>query len=138
MERRLLAFKILRQGFYWPTLRVDAHSYAKKCKQCQLFSTVPKQPPKEMVSVLSPISFAMWSVDIVRILSTSNKQAKYCIVAIYYMTKWVEARPLATSFEDVAQKFMLEQVILRFEISKVCVSDNGTQFIGNKFRKFLI
>lgn len=90
-----------------------------------------------MASVLSPIPFTMWAVDIVGILPTSTKQAKHCIVAINYMTKWVEARPLATNTEEEAKKFMLEQVILRFRIPKVCVSDNGTQFVGNKIRKFL-
>ncbi|XP_074351861.1 uncharacterized protein LOC141691009 [Apium graveolens] len=50
---RSLTFKILRQGFFWPTLKADASEYLKKCVRCQLFSTVPKQPPEEMTSVLS-------------------------------------------------------------------------------------
>ncbi|XP_074346718.1 uncharacterized protein LOC141685523 [Apium graveolens] len=70
---RSLAFKILRQGFFWPTLKADAIDYAKKCVQCQLFSTVPKQPLEEMTSILSPIPFAVWVVDIVGILPTSMK-----------------------------------------------------------------
>lgn len=90
-----------------------------------------------MASVLSPIPFAMWAVDIVGILPTSIKQAKYYIVAIDYITKWVEACPLATITEDAAKKFMLEHEILRFRIPKVCVSDNGTQFIAIKFINFL-
>lgn len=67
-----------------------------------------------MALVLSPILFAMWAVDIVGILPTSTKHAKYCIVAINYITKGVEARPLATITEEAAKKFMLELVILRF------------------------
>ncbi|XP_074323403.1 uncharacterized protein LOC141660324 [Apium graveolens] len=39
---RSLAFKILRQGFFWLTLRAEASDYAKRCVQCQLFATVPK------------------------------------------------------------------------------------------------
>lgn len=53
LEGRLLAFKIPRQGFYWPTIRAEAHSYAKKCKQCQLLSTVPKQPPEKYSRLFS-------------------------------------------------------------------------------------
>ncbi|XP_074346880.1 uncharacterized protein LOC141685689 [Apium graveolens] len=53
------------------------------------------------------------------------------------MTKWVKARPLATIFEEAEKKIMLEQVILRFGIAKICVPDNGTQFNGNKFKTFL-
>lgn len=102
-----------------------------------MFSTTPKQSPEEMTSVFSPISFAMWAVDIVEISSTSTKQTKYCIVVIGYMTKWVEARPLTTITNEATKKFMLEEVILRFDTPIICVSDNYAQFIGNKFKKFL-
>jgi hypothetical protein len=27
-------YKILRVGYYWPTLFMDAHAYARKCKSC--------------------------------------------------------------------------------------------------------
>ncbi|XP_074363682.1 uncharacterized protein LOC141704337 [Apium graveolens] len=73
---RSLAFKILRKGFFWPTLQADASEYAKKCKQCQLFTTVPKQPPEERTFVLSPIPFSIWAIDIVGILPTSTRQEK--------------------------------------------------------------
>ncbi|XP_074346703.1 uncharacterized protein LOC141685508 [Apium graveolens] len=88
-----------------------------------------------MTFVLSPIPVAMWAIDIVRILPTSTKQENYCIIAIDYMTKWVEARPLSAITEEAAKKFFLEQIILMFGIPKVCVSDNGTQFVGNKSRR---
>ncbi|XP_074374678.1 uncharacterized protein LOC141715093 [Apium graveolens] len=61
-----------------------------------------------MSSVLSPIPFAIWVVDIVGILPTSTKQAKYCIIAVDYMTMWVEARPLSAITEEVVKTFMLE------------------------------
>lgn len=44
---------------------------------------------------------------------------------------------MATITEEAFKIFMLEQVIIWFGIPKVCVSDNGTQFKSNKFRKFL-
>ncbi|XP_074352467.1 uncharacterized protein LOC141691594 [Apium graveolens] len=105
---RSLAFKILREGFFWPTLKADASEYAKKCVQCQLFATVPRQPLEEMTFVLSPISFAVWAVDIVGVLPTSTKQTRYCIISINYITKWVEARPLSVITEKAAKKFFLE------------------------------
>jgi hypothetical protein len=30
------AHKILREGYYWPTLFRDAHTYTRRCKTCQL------------------------------------------------------------------------------------------------------
>ncbi|XP_074352635.1 uncharacterized protein LOC141691777 [Apium graveolens] len=53
------------------------------------------------------------------------------------MTKWVKARTLSAIIEEAEKKFFLEQIILRFMIPKVRVSDNRLQFVGNKFRRFL-
>ena len=30
-----LALKVMRQGYYWPTLSKDSISYVKKCDKCQ-------------------------------------------------------------------------------------------------------
>ncbi|XP_077215755.1 uncharacterized protein LOC143850385 [Tasmannia lanceolata] len=38
---KVLAHKILRRGFFWPTILDDAQNYVKKCEQCQKFSSVP-------------------------------------------------------------------------------------------------
>ncbi|KAL8120857.1 hypothetical protein AgCh_017871 [Apium graveolens] len=108
---RSLAFKIICQGFFWPTLQADASEYAKKCEQCQLFATVPKQPPEERLLSLAPFHSPCGP--------------------------WVEARPLSAITEEAAKKFFLEQIILIFGIPKICVSDNETHFVGNKFRRFL-
>ena len=32
------AHKIMRAGYYWPTLFRDAHAYVRKCIQCQKFA----------------------------------------------------------------------------------------------------
>ena len=39
---RSLVYKVIRVGYYWPTLQVDAKAYVKVCDQCQRFSNVPK------------------------------------------------------------------------------------------------
>ncbi|XP_022877052.1 uncharacterized protein LOC111395302 [Olea europaea var. sylvestris] len=39
-----LAQKILRYGYYWPTLKRDAVEFVRKCDKCQRFSLVQRQP----------------------------------------------------------------------------------------------
>lgn len=51
---RSLAFKILRQGFFWPKMKEDATEYAKKCKQCQLFSQSRSNHLKRCLRSLAP------------------------------------------------------------------------------------
>ena len=53
------------------------------------------------------------------------------------MTKWAEAKALRNVTQDDAIKFVNEQIVTRFGIPRVMVSDNGTQFMGSKFVKYL-
>ena len=34
--KKTIAHNILREGYYWPTLFIDAHAHARKCKICQV------------------------------------------------------------------------------------------------------
>ncbi|XP_039128919.1 uncharacterized protein LOC120265065 [Dioscorea cayenensis subsp. rotundata] len=46
MGVRALAAKVLRAGFYWPTLRDDASKKVKKCDKCQRFAPIQKALPQ--------------------------------------------------------------------------------------------
>ncbi|KAL5539721.1 hypothetical protein UlMin_043850 [Ulmus minor] len=39
---RTLAHRILRQGYYWPTIQTDSLDFVRKCDKCQCFSTIPR------------------------------------------------------------------------------------------------
>ena len=39
---RSLVHKVIRVGYYWPTIQVDAQAYVKVCDQCQRFNNVPR------------------------------------------------------------------------------------------------
>ncbi|XP_016195145.1 uncharacterized protein LOC107636127 [Arachis ipaensis] len=78
-----------------------------------------------------------WGVDLLGPFSVGPGQVKYLIVAVDYYTKWIEAEPLATISSSNCRKFMWRQVITRFGIPEVVISDNGTQFTDKKFVEFL-
>ena len=39
---RSLIHKVVRAGYYWPTVKADAKAYVKVCDQCQRFSNIPR------------------------------------------------------------------------------------------------
>ena len=43
-----LAKKILRYGYFCPTLSKDAIEFARRCDKCQRFAKIPRQPPTEL------------------------------------------------------------------------------------------
>ena len=36
-----LSKKIIRQGYFWPTIKADSFDYVKRCDKCQRFVTIP-------------------------------------------------------------------------------------------------
>ena len=61
---------------------------------------------------------------------------KYLIVDTDYFTKWVEAEPLANIRDVDAKRFVWKNIITRFGIPHVLISDNGLQFDSKMFRKY--
>ena len=64
------------------------------------------------------------------------RQLKFLVAGIDYFTKWVEAKALAIITEKNIQSFSWRNIICRYEILRVLVSDNGKQFDNDSFRDF--
>ncbi|XP_072073819.1 uncharacterized protein [Arachis hypogaea] len=50
---RSLARKVIRDGFFWPTMQRDATDFVKKCQPCQVHANFHVAPPEELISVTS-------------------------------------------------------------------------------------
>ena len=96
---RALARKVLRQGYYWPTILKDAIDLVKKCKICQEHAKISHLPSKPLTSITSRWPFQQWGLDILGPLPLGKGQCKFIIVAVDYFTKWAEAEPLTTITE---------------------------------------
>jgi len=66
------AHKILRVGYYIPTLFRDAHAYVKKCKYCQIRIGREKREaiPLQPVTITRP--FKKWGIDIIWEISPNS------------------------------------------------------------------
>eukprot|EP00253_Pinus_taeda_P014792 PITA_14792 len=72
------AHKILRAGYYWPTLFKDSHSYVRKCQICQTTAGRQRKPsmPLQPVNIEQP--FSQWGLDIIgEIVPHSSKQHRF-------------------------------------------------------------
>ena len=92
---RSLVHKVVRAGYYQPTIQVDTKAYVKVYDQCQRFSNIPRQPLEYLTPMMAPWPFAQWGLDILGPFPTGTRQMKFLVVGIDYFTKWVEAEPLA-------------------------------------------
>nr|KYP59627.1 Gypsy retrotransposon integrase-like protein 1 [Cajanus cajan] len=110
---RTLAAKVLRAGYYWPTLKTDCAEYVKKCKQCQQHGNLIHASAEQLHTVSAPWPFALWGIDILGPFPLAKGQCKFLVVAVDYFTKWIEAEPLATITAANVQKFVWKNIITR-------------------------
>nr|GEW15715.1 hypothetical protein [Tanacetum cinerariifolium] len=67
----------------------------------------------------------------------SSRENKYILVAVDYLSKWVEAKALPTNDTRVVFKF-LKILFARFGTLRAIISDRGTHFYNDKFAKFML
>ncbi|KAI5351522.1 hypothetical protein L3X38_004413 [Prunus dulcis] len=133
---RSLAYKVFRQGYFWPTMHQDANTLVKRCDKCQRFGNVPHIPAEPLTPIVSPWPFAQWGLDLIGPMPQGKGQVKYAVVAVDYFTKWVEAEPLATITAAKIEDFVWTHICCRFGIPYAIITDNGRQFDSELFRHF--
>nr|GEY56047.1 reverse transcriptase domain-containing protein [Tanacetum cinerariifolium] len=126
--------KVLRLVYYWPTMHAEARKLKRECKSCQVYRLVPKNPQQNLTPITSPWPFYKWGIDIVGPFLEGPGKVKFHIVAIYYFTKWIEAKPVATITGTQIKKFMWDNIVCRFGLPGEIISDNEKQFRDNPFK----
>nr|GEW35766.1 reverse transcriptase domain-containing protein [Tanacetum cinerariifolium] len=66
----------------------------------------------------------------------SSRGNKYILVAVDYLSKWVEAKALLTNDARVVCKF-LKSLFARFGTHRAIISDRGTHFYNDQFVKVM-
>nr|GFA70180.1 reverse transcriptase domain-containing protein [Tanacetum cinerariifolium] len=77
--------------------------------------------------------FDVWGIDFMGPFP-SSKGNKYILVAVDYLSKWVEAKALPTNNARVVVKF-LKSLFSRFGTPKAIISDRGTHFCNDQFSR---
>nr|GEZ77895.1 reverse transcriptase domain-containing protein [Tanacetum cinerariifolium] len=65
---------------------------------------------------------------------SNSKGNKYILVAVDYLSKWVEAKALPTNDARIVVKF-LKSLFSRFGTPKAIISDHGTHLCNDQFAK---
>nr|GEV77119.1 reverse transcriptase domain-containing protein [Tanacetum cinerariifolium] len=79
--------------------------------------------------------FDVWGIDFFGPFSSSRGN-KYILVAVDYLSKWVEAKALPNNDARVVCKF-LKNHFARFGAPKAIISDRGTHFCNDQFTKVM-
>ncbi|GJU87732.1 reverse transcriptase domain-containing protein, partial [Tanacetum coccineum] len=131
---RSVVAKALRIGYYWPTMHEDARKLIQACQDCQVHKPVPRNPQQKLSPITSPWPFYKWGIDIAGPFPKGLGKVKFLIVDIDYFTKWIEAKPVATTTGSQIKKIVWDNIVCRFGLPGEITSDNGKQFQDNPFK----
>jgi len=79
--------------------------------------------------------FAVWGLDLVGPLQKAAGGYTHLLVAIDKFSKWIEAQHITNIHSEQVVLFFTD-IIHRFGIPNVIITDNGTQFTGKMFLDF--
>ncbi|XP_070025741.1 uncharacterized protein [Nicotiana sylvestris] len=114
MNGFVLAKKILRARYFWMTMETDCIRYIQKCHQCQVHTNMIRIPPNELNATSATWPFAAWGMDVIGLIepATSNGH-RFILVAIDYVTKWVEDASYKAVTKKVIADFVRDRIVCR-------------------------
>eukprot|EP00253_Pinus_taeda_P022517 PITA_22517 len=131
------AHKVLRMGYYWPSLFKDAKEYVRACDSCQRMGQPNHRDemPLNPQVIIEP--FERWALDFIGPINPPSNQRIYILVCTDYMTKWVEAKELLKANEESVLTFLFEEIFVRFGLPRELVRDGGPPFNSHGFKDTL-
>ncbi|GJU33835.1 reverse transcriptase domain-containing protein [Tanacetum coccineum] len=100
----LTAKKVFDAGFFWPMIYKDAHELVKNYDSCQRQGKISQRDEMPQNSIQVCEIFDIWGIDFMGPFPSSRGN-KYILVAVDYLSKWVEAKALPTNDPEFLSNF---------------------------------
>nr|GEZ86257.1 reverse transcriptase domain-containing protein [Tanacetum cinerariifolium] len=113
----------------------DAFELVKHCDSCQRQGKILQRDEMPQNSIQVCEIFDVWGFDFMGPFP-SSKGNKYILVAVDYLSKWVEAKALPTNDARVVVK-LLSSLFSRFGTPKAIISDRGIHFCNDQFTRIM-
>ncbi|KAL0702271.1 hypothetical protein Bca4012_058393 [Brassica carinata] len=128
--------KVLQAGFWWPYMFKDTQDFVSRCDSCQRRGNITKRNEMPQNPILEVEVFDVWGIDFMGPFPSSYGN-KYILVAVDYVSKWVEAIASPTNDSRVVIKMFKSNIFPRFGVPRVVISDGGSHFINKLFEGLL-
>nr|GEV98374.1 reverse transcriptase domain-containing protein [Tanacetum cinerariifolium] len=129
----ITANKVPDSGFYWPAIIKEAHTLVRLCKACQKTKNISKRDEMPLNNIQVCENFDIGGIDFMGPFPKSYK-FEYILVAVDYVSKWVEAQALPTNDARVVVTF-LKKLFCHFGMPKALIRDRGTHFCNKIMKK---
>ncbi|XP_050101964.1 uncharacterized protein LOC126582037, partial [Malus sylvestris] len=113
-----------------------AKTFCLTCDKCQRMGGISARDQMPQVSILNVEIFDVWGIDFMGPFPSSYGFT-YILLAVDYVSKWVEAKATRTNDSKVVADFIRTNIFARFGMPRVIISDGGSQFCNRTIEALL-
>jgi hypothetical protein len=117
------------ERYWWPKFRSSVRKYVMSCNYCQFHKCIPGLPAGQLQPIPPPDRpFHTVGMDHLGPFKATSEGKKHIIMAIDYLTKYVEAAAVADTSTALVVDFVRDQINFRHGGTTRMISDQGTAF----------
>ena len=128
--------ELIKPFFHWSSLTRDCLTFVKSCDGCQRKDKTKPKHNSMQIREMTSIPFERVAVDLVGPFPTAIGGYRFLLTCIDMATRWPEAIPLRTTTARAIIKHLTD-IFARCGFPTAIVTDNGSQFTGKVFHKWL-
>ena len=117
-----ITHKIVQSGFYWSTLFKVCFEWVKHYDACQRMGNLSRGNEMLMQGILVVQIFYVWGIDFMG-PSPSSFGNMYILLAVDYVSKWVEATACPRNDAITVVGFIQRNILSRFRAPRTIISD---------------
>ncbi|CAL8135388.1 unnamed protein product [Prunus armeniaca] len=116
----------------------DEQLYVAQVKEpwCQRMGNISRRNEMPLKNILFVELFDVWGNDFMGPFPSSFGYT-YILVAVDYVSKWVEAIATKTNDHKVVLKFLRDNIFTRFGTPRAVISDGGSHFCNKPFEALM-
>jgi hypothetical protein len=126
----------VQEYYVWPGMRKHVQEYLTHCQVCARIAPRAENQPKTPLPI-PPRPFHTWGIDLVGPWPKNAKGQQYLMTCVDHLTGWAEAIPIRSKGSKGVQDAFMREIVARYGLPSVLVSDNGGEFTSEPFRKWL-
>lgn len=113
-----IAYKILRIGYFLPSLFKDAKQYVRRCDSFYWMGQPVQANEMHLCPQVMIEPFEKWAIDFVGPINPTSLNKKHILDCTDFGTKWVEANAVSFATDKVVVDFLFIEIFTRFGVPR--------------------
>ena len=132
----LRTYKTIAEKYYWEHMYADILKYIKHCTECVTGKEGPHRR-EELIHIPVTHPWQIVATDICGPFKETERNNKYIIVFVDYLTNWPEAMAIPDTKANTVIRAFKELILSRHPAPQILISDLGSCYTSNLMKEVM-